>query len=67
MNVMQKMKSRKATGSLKVSVEIKITRVKNGVKVMMDMCQHMQDGRELPDQWKNSVIVPIFTEKGDDL
>ena len=45
------------------------------VKVMMELCQHVLDGREMPDEWKTSVIVPdewktsvivpIFKGKGD--
>ena len=35
------------------------------VKVMMELCQHVLDGRGMPDEWKTSVIVPIFKGKGD--
>ena len=33
------------------------------MKVMMELCQHMWDGRGMPDEWKTNVIVPIFKEK----
>ena len=36
-----------------------------GVKVMMELCQRVLDGRGRPDEWKTSVIVPIFTGRGD--
>ena len=36
-----------------------------GVKVIMELCQHVLDGRGMPDEWKTSVIVPIFKGKGD--
>ena len=36
-----------------------------GVKVMMELCQRVLDGRGMPDGWKTSVIVPIFKGKGD--
>ena len=36
-----------------------------GVKVMMELCQRVLDGRGMPDEWKTSVIVPIFKGKGD--
>ena len=32
---------------------------------MMGLCQHVLDGRRMPDEWKISAIVPIFTGKGD--
>ena len=35
------------------------------VKVTMGMCQHVLDDRGMPDEWKTSVIVPIFKGKGD--
>ena len=37
---------------------------KVGVKVMMELCQCVLDGRGMPDEWKTSVIVPIFKRKG---
>ena len=36
-----------------------------GVKGMMELCQRVLDGRGMPDEWKTSVIVPIFKGKGD--
>ena len=30
------------------------------VKVLIELCQHVLDGRGMPDEWKTSVIVPIF-------
>ena len=38
---------------------------KIGVKVMMELCQRLLDGREMPDGWKTNVIVPIFKGKSD--
>ena len=32
---------------------------------MMELCQHVLDGRQMPDESKTSVIVPIFKGKGD--
>ena len=31
----------------------------------MELCQRVLDGRGMPDEWKTSVIVPIFKGKGD--
>ena len=61
----QSMKSRKATGPSEVSVEMIFASGEIGVKVMMELCQRVLDGRGIPDEWKTSVIVPIFKGKGD--
>ena len=62
---MQSMKSGKATGTSEVSVEMIVASGEIGVKVMMELCQRVLDGRGMPDEWKTSVIVPIFKGKGD--
>ena len=64
-DAMQKMKSGKATGPSDVSVEMIVASGEIGVKVMMELCQRVLDGRGMPDEWKTSVIVPIFNGKGD--
>ena len=61
----QSMKSGKATGTTEVSVEMIVASGEIGVKVLMELCQRVLDGRGMPDEWKTSVIVPIFKEKGD--
>ena len=61
----QGMKSGKATGSSEVSVEMIVASGEIGVKVMMELCQRVLDGRGMPDEWKTSVIVPIFKGKSD--
>ena len=61
----QSMKSRKATGTSEVSVEMIVASGEIRVKVMMELCQRVLDGRGMPDEWKTSVIVPIFKRKGD--
>ena len=59
------MKSGKATGPSEVSVEMIVASGEIGVKVMMELCQHILDEREMSDEWKTSVIVPIFKGKGN--
>ena len=34
-------------------------------KVMLQLCQRVLDGKGIPDEWKTSVVVPIFKGKGD--
>ena len=65
LQAIQRMKSRKATGPYKVSVEMIVASGEIGVKVMLELCQRVLDGRGMPDEWKTSVIVPIFKGKGD--
>ena len=62
---MQKMRSGMTTGSSKVSVKMIVANGEIGVKVMMEQCQRVLDGRGMPDEWKTSVIVPIFKGQGD--
>ena len=57
--------SGKATGPSEVSVEMIVASGEIGVKVMMELCQRVMDGRGMPDEWKTSVIVPMFKGKGD--
>ena len=62
---MQKMKSGKAAEQSEVSVKMMVASGEIGVKVIMELCQRVLDGRGMPDEWKTSVIVPIFKGKGD--
>ena len=62
---MHKMKSRKATGPSEVSVEMIVASGEIEVKVMIELCQRVLDDGGMPDEWKTSVIVPIFKRKGD--
>ena len=62
---MQKMKSGKASGPSEVSVEMIAASGEIRMKVMRELCQRVLNCREMPDEWKTSVIVPIFKGKGD--
>ena len=42
-----------------------VTRDETEVKMIIELCQHVLDSRGMPDEWKTSVIVPIFKGKGD--
>ena len=61
----QSMKSGKATEPSEVSVEMIVASGEIRVKMMMELCHHVFDGGAMPDEWKTSVIVPIFKRKGD--
>ena len=47
---MQKMKSGKTTGPSEVSVEMIVASAEIGVKVMMELCRLVLDGRGTPDE-----------------
>ena len=61
----RKMKSGKATGTSEVNEEMIVASGEIGIKVMMELCQRVLDGRKMPDEWRTSVIVSIFKGKGD--
>ena len=59
--------SGKAPGPSEVSIEMIRASGKVGIDVMMKLCQRVMDGEGMPDEWKTSVIVPIYKGKGDAL
>ena len=61
---MRGMKTGKATGLSEVSVEMITASGEMGITVMMKLCQDVLDGRGIPDDWKLSVVVPIYKGKG---
>ena len=61
----KKMKSGKASHLLEVGVEMINASRKVGIDVMMKLCQRIFDRKKMPEDWKTSVIVPIYKEKGD--
>lgn len=59
------MKPRKAAGPSEVSAELITASGEIGVGVMQKLCQNVLDGGGMPEEWKTSVVVPIFKGKGD--
>ena len=62
---MKKMKLGKASGLLEVSMEMINASGKVGIDVMMKLGQKVLDEKGIPEDWKTSVFVPIYKEKGD--
>ena len=60
-----KMKAGKAAGPSEVSVEMIAASREIGIDVMVELCQSVLDGRGMPDEWAQSIVVPIFNGKGD--
>lgn len=62
---MREMKVGKAAGPSEVSVEMIAASGEIGISVMVELCQGVLDGKGMPDDWAQSVLVPIFKGKGD--
>ena len=62
---MNKMKLGKAAGPSEVNMDMIMASGKFGVGVLKKLCQRVLDGKDMPEEWKTSVVVPIFKGKGD--
>ena len=60
MKTVRKMKSGKATGLSKVSVEMIIASGAIGIEVILDLCQHMFGGRKMLDKRKTYCNCAYF-------
>ena len=58
-------KAGKPAGPSDVCAEMISASGEVGVSVMVELCQCMLGGKEMPDEWQTSVPVPIFKVKGD--
>ena len=65
MEAMNKMKLGKAAGLSEVNMDMIIASGKFGVGVIKKFCQRVFDGKGKPEEWKTTVVVPIFKGKGD--
>ena len=65
MEAMNKMKLGKATGPSEVNMDMIIASGTFDVGVMTKLCQRVLDGKGMSEEWKTSVVVPIFKGKGD--
>ena len=59
------MKPEKVAGSSELRAEMVSASGEVRVRVMVELCQRVLDGKEMPDEWQTSVLVPIFKGKGD--
>ena len=65
MSAIKAMKFGKAAGPSEVNTEMIVASGQVGLNVMMELCQRLLDGRGIPNEWKTSIVVPIFKGKGD--
>ena len=62
---MKKMKLGKASGLSEVIMEMIYASGKVAIDVMRKLCQRVLDEKEMLEDWKTSVIVPIYRGRGD--
>ena len=60
MEAVNKMKLGKAAGLSEVNMDMIIASGKFGVGLMKKLRQRVLDGKVMPEEWKISVVVPIF-------
>ena len=65
MEAMNKMKLGKAAGPSEANMDMIIASGMFGVGVMKKLCQRVLDGEGMSEEWKTSVVVPIFKGKGN--
>ena len=61
----RKMKQGKAAGLSEVTTEMIVAGGRIAEEVMLQLCQRVLDGKGIPNEWKTSIVVPIFQRKGD--
>ena len=59
------MKHGKAMGPDGIPVEVWKSLGEGGVDMLLDLLQKIFEQEKMPEEWRDSVIVPIFKEKGD--
>ena len=59
------MKLGKAMGPDGIPVEVWKSLGDDGVDMLLDLLQKIFEQEKMPEEWRDSVIVPIFKEKQD--
>ena len=62
---LKKMKNGKATGPDGIPVEAWRSLGEEGIDMLWDLMQKIYDKEKIPEEWRGSVTVPIYKEKGD--
>jgi len=63
--VLKKMKRHKATGLLGLVAEMIQATGDNGTQWLLDLCNGTVKEGCVPEDWKSSVVLPIYKGKGD--
>ncbi len=64
-NAMKKMKNNKAVGPDNIPVEAWKALGKEGVDILWGLIRKIEEQEVIPEEWRDSIMVPIFKEKGD--
>ena len=64
-SALKKMKNNKATGTDEIPVEAWRALGGEGVDLLWDLMIKIKEHEHIPDEWRESVLVPIYEEKGD--
>ena len=62
---LKKMKNGKATGPDEIPVEMWKALGEEGIDLLTDLMQKIWKEERMPDEWRNSVIIPLYKDKGD--
>ena len=62
---LMRMKDGKATGPDEIPVEAWKCLGEEGIDILWDLMQQIYAEEKVPNEWRDSVIVPIYKEKGD--
>ena len=54
----------KAIGQDGIAMEVWKSLGEEGVDMLLDLLQKIFEEEKMPEEWRDSVIVPIFIEKG---
>ena len=65
MNVLKKMKNGKATGPDFIPVEVWKALGEDGVDILYDLMVKIFEQEKIPEEWRESILIPIFKGKGD--
>ena len=64
-NALRRMKKGKAAGPYELQVEVCKCMGKMGIKVLTRLFNGLLMGERMPEEWRRSVLIPIYKNKGD--
>ena len=64
-NALRRMKKDKAAGQDELPVEVWKCMVKMGIKFLTRLFNRLLIGERMPEEWRRSVLIPIYKNKGD--
>ena len=62
---MKKMKRGKAIGTDNIPIEAWRVIGGKGIEILTDVFRQVMTKEKMPDEWRNSTLIPIFKNKGD--